>query len=93
MQEVKIAVQQRVLLKPPVHWLCRAVLEAMLILVRSTYPLLELRGAQGLARLTSKAPFFCPTPRATLASCKRHLARQGAMPALLSELALLCACL
>ena len=64
----------------------RAVLEAMLNLVRSTYPLLELRGAQSLARLTSKAPFYCPTPRATLALCKQHLARQGAIPALLSEL-------
>ncbi|KAK9825957.1 hypothetical protein WJX74_001162 [Apatococcus lobatus] len=63
-----------------------AVLEAMLILVRSTYPLLELRGAQGLARLTSKAPFFCPTPRTSLASCKRHLASQGAIPALLNVL-------
>ncbi|KAK9861581.1 hypothetical protein WJX84_001329 [Apatococcus fuscideae] len=63
-----------------------AVLDAMLILVRSTYPLLEFRGAQALARLTSKAPFFCPTPRSTLASSKRHLARQGAIPALLSVL-------
>eukprot|EP00891_Asterochloris_glomerata_P005689 jgi/Astpho2/5689/fgenesh1_pg.00079_%23_100_t len=55
---------------------------AMLGLVQSKVPLLELRGVRGLGRLTYKAPFFCPEPHRTVHATKVSVAQADGVPAI-----------
>lgn len=57
----------------------------MLTLTRSKQPLLELRGARGLGRVTFKAPFFCPSPSKAVLQTKAIIAQIGAIPPLIGR--------
>lgn len=63
--------------------MCRPFVHAMLTLVVSKQPLLELRGARGLGRIAFKAPFYCPNANKTLLDTKREIAQPGGIPALI----------
>ncbi|KAL3152291.1 hypothetical protein ABBQ32_001362 [Trebouxia sp. C0010 RCD-2024] len=61
----------------------RPFVHAMLTLVVSKQPLLELRGARGLGRIAFKAPFYCPNANKTLLDTKATIAQSGGIPALI----------
>lgn len=63
--------------------MCRPFVHAMLTLVVSKQPLLELRGARGLGRIAFKAPFYCPNANKTLLDTKATIAQSGGIPALI----------
>lgn len=65
------------------HGMCRPFVHAMLTLVVSKHPLLELRGARGLGRIAFKAPFYCPNANKTLLDTKAEVAQSGGVPALI----------
>ena len=58
-------------------------MQAMLTLVSSKQPLLELRGARGLGRIAFKAPFYCPTPNKVVVQTKAEIAQAGGITALI----------
>ncbi|KAK9816567.1 hypothetical protein WJX72_002063 [[Myrmecia] bisecta] len=60
--------------------------EAMVGLVRSRIPLLELRGAQGIGRVTYKAPYFCPSVKQAQQACKASIGKLGGISALVGLL-------
>lgn len=59
-----------------------SLLASMVLLCKSKVPLLELRGAWGIARTTFHVPEGCPTPQATIDECKACVAQQGGIAAL-----------
>lgn len=65
------------------HLMYRPLVQAMLTLTTSKQPLLELRGARGLGRVTFKAPFYCPNANHTLLGTKADIAQAGGIPALI----------
>lgn len=58
------------------------VLEALIQLLNTQIPLLELNGAVGIARCTFHVPSDCPHPKQYLNACKEAVTQQNGVKAL-----------